>query len=80
MFFGKFLEKWKFDKIAILGFRVQNLKNAKIRRVKDLKKQKFAKIETFEGKLKMSLRQNALFGISGNLAKLVFPKILPAVL
>ena len=26
----------------------------------------------------MSLRQNMLFGISGNLEKLVFPKILPA--
>ena len=26
----------------------------------------------------MPLRQNVLFGVSGNLAKLVFPKILPA--
>ena len=50
----------------------------KIRRVKDLKIAKIQKIENFEGKLKMYLRQNALFGISGNLAKLVFPKISPA--
>ena len=52
----------------------------KIRRVKDLKIAKIQKIENFEGKLKMSLRQNALFGVSGNLEKLVFSKILPAIL
>ena len=37
---------------------------------------KIAKNENFEEKLKMPLGQNVGFGISGNLAKLVFSKIL----
>ena len=52
----------------------------KIRRVKDLKIAKIQKNENFGGKLKMPYGQNMLFGVSGNLAKLVFPKILPAIL
>ena len=41
---------------------------------------KIQKYQNFERKLKMSHGQNVVFGISGNLEKLVFPKNLPAVL
>ena len=72
------LEKSNFLEIELLGFRVKDLKNEKSVGFRIWKSQKSQKNENFERKSKMSHGQNVVFGISGNLAKLVFSKISPA--
>ena len=75
-FWQNFWKNENFGKLQFWGLGLR-IGKCKIRRIKDLKIEKFRKIENFERKLKMSHDQNVLFGVSGNLAKLVFSKILP---